>query len=200
MVKEGAQPARTITQIQALNIANSWKSGGADEDKRTVAFQSGLITGAQWDAMCNFIGWDICDTNCSSWGNYGNVKSSLYTGYHSPGASNNWINETGVTKGNGTALDSNGNGYYTNRWVFPTGKFVNENGGKTVKKNIYDVAGNVWEWTTEVPCYSPNNGVLRCGTPLNSGSYDLATSRDGYYSATSDAYWNIGFHIVLYVK
>ena len=43
-----------ITLI-ALSIANNWKSGNAGNG--TVAFQSGLITGAQWDAVCKFIGW-----------------------------------------------------------------------------------------------------------------------------------------------
>ena len=44
-VKAGNEPVRTITQSKSLERANGWKSGTAGNG--TVAFQSGLITGAR---------------------------------------------------------------------------------------------------------------------------------------------------------
>ena len=185
-VASNMEPVRNITQAEALSIANSWKSGVSRNG--TVAFQSGLITGAQWDAMCNFIGWLIANGDCSSWGNYGNVTGESYNGYHSTDCHSDW-EENEITKGT-----------TNNRFVFPTGTFVNSDKGTTAKKNIYDVAGNVWEWTTEVPQYNQNNGVLRGGSASREGSGDLATYRSGNVSTMYSTGWNYGFRMVLYVE
>ena len=137
--------------------------------------------------MCDFIGWSTCDSNCSSWGNYGDVTSAEYTGYHSEYYTSTWVY---------SEKDSSG----SNCWIFPTGKFVNEDGGTTEKKNIFDVAGNVWEWTTEVSKYSESNRVLRGGSALNLASNDLAASRDGGGSGDTYTNYHVGFRIVLYVE
>ena len=185
-VASNMEPVRNITQAKALSIANNWKSGVSENE--TVAFQSGLITGSQWDSMCNFIGWSIANGNCSSWGNYANVAGKSYEGYHSADCNSNWVNDK-ITKGTSN-----------NRFIFPTGKFVNSNNGTTAKKNIYDVAGNVWEWTTEVPKYNENNRVLHGGSVTGDGSNVLATRRHGDLSASFSAGWNVGFRMVLYVE
>ena len=139
--------------------------------------------------MCSYIGWDVCNTDCRSWGNYGNVVSAEYTGYHSTDCYSDWLTNT-ITK----------LGDYTNRFIFPTGMFVNENKGTTEKKNIYDVAGNVWEWTTEVSQYSTSNSVLRGGGAGHDGIGHLATYRDGNGPSMTWTAWSIGFRLVLYVK
>ena len=78
--------------------------------------------------------------------------------------------------------------------------FVNENKGKTEKKNIYDVAGNVWEWTTEIPMHKATNSVFRGAAAINDGSVLLATNRNGSISSTTGNSSSIGFRLVLYVK
>ena len=183
---QNMEPVRNIMQTEALSIANGWKSGNAGNG--TVAFQSGLITGAQWDAVCKFIGWSIADGDCSSWGNYTNVAGTSYTGYHSTDCHSDWITNT-ITKGTSN-----------NRFIFPTGKFVNANKGTTAKKNIYDIAGNVWEWTTEVPVYSASNSVLRGGGADHNGGGGLATGRYGKSSSTSSSDRHVGLRLVLYVQ
>ena len=191
-VKAGNEPVRTITQSKALERANGWKSGAANAAQGTVAFQSGLITGSQWDAMCNFIGWNIADGDCRSWGNYGNVKSKTYSSLtHATDIRSDWFTENNVQKKDD----------YTNRWIFPTGTFVNDSNKNTAQKNIFDVAGNVWEWTTEIPQYSEANAVLRGGgASTGGGSNNVAAYRHGYHSATAVANWDVGFRLVLYVQ
>jgi formylglycine-generating enzyme required for sulfatase activity len=74
-------------------------------------------------------------------------------------------------------------------------------------KKIYMIAGNVWEWTTEVPLNGYNSETntgtcreFRGGSTVDYGNEYLATYRYGGASATTDYGWNIGFRAVLYVK
>ena len=87
-----------------------------------------------------------------------------------------------------------------NAWIFPTGMFKNASNGKTVQKNIYDIAGNVWEWTTEIPQYSETNAIFRGGGALSNSLDDMVSSRHGESSATTFAYYHVGFRLVLYVE
>ena len=184
--QKGYEPARNITQEKALELANTWKSVTSGD----VTAQSGLITGTQWDTMCNFIGWSICDSDCTSWGNYYNAASKVYG--------------SGVTGHSG--IDSNYTYWYTDateklknkREVFATGMFENTEGRNTAQKNIYDVAGNVWEWTTETISRDASKRVLRGGSANDYGGNLLATYRSGNASAT-DSGWGVGFRAVLYV-
>lgn len=191
-VKKGIEPARGITQEKALQFANSWGSGNDDENAKTVSWHSGLITGAQWDAMCNYIGWDICESDDVQWGNFFNSVSKAYDKLWCSKSSDYyaWEESTSITKDSNTAM------------VFPTGIFENENNQKTVQKNIYDIAGNVWEWTTEVPCYNKDNRMIR-GVGVNSttGTFRV-TGRHGDCEKNGGDYdgYCVGFRIVLYVK
>ncbi len=140
--------------------------------------------------MCKFIGWNIADGDCKTWGNCGNVKSKTYVSLtHSTDLKSDWFTESNVQKKDD----------YTNRWIFPTGVFETENGRNTAQKNIYDVAGNVWEWTTEIPQYSESNVIIRGGSARNT-SLNVGTTREGIYSDTSSIRWYFGFRIVLYVE
>ena len=67
------------------------------------------------------------------------------------------------------------------------------------KMNIYDLAGNVWEWTLEkitgtddypYPC------TVRGGFCNYDGSGTPASSRDDV--STSSSYYNVGFRSALY--
>lgn len=187
VTKQNTEPVRNITQEKALQIANNWKKGEASSQDGKVAFQSGLITGTQWDVICEYIGWSECDTNCATWGNYLNVASQKLEVYHSGNGNSEWKKET-VTKGTNDA------------WVYPTGKFIINNNSDTAKKNIYDIAGNVWEWTTEVPQINDGNSVIRGGSAYGGRINDTANFRDCNYSTQLFTTWNLGFRIVLYVE
>ena len=62
-------------------------------------------------------------------------------------------------------------------------------------KNIYDLAGNVWEWTNEV---SSSYFIYRGGTYGGGGSSYSVSCRN--YANASDARDGIGFRVRLYIK
>ena len=76
----------------------------------------------------------------------------------------------------------------------------------TRTNNIYDLAGNMWEWTTETKIRK-NNGnninytfaVLRGGSFHNNGSGNPVVYRLGY-GTVEGMNVNIGFRTVLYIK
>ena len=81
----------------------------------------------------------------------------------------------------------------------------------TKTKNIYDLAGNMWEWTTEHglrhvgdenidKTLTTDYAVVRGGCFYNAGSSDPVCRRHG--DVTSGAYYGIyvGFRVVLYIK
>lgn len=185
--KAGLEPLRYVTQEAVLALANSWKPG-------TNGVQWGLITGTQWNVMCQFIGWSICNSDCESWGNYYNIASKVFaagevwhSGPEDADQIGHWYN-TAITKTKSNATDA--------RIVFATGKFVSENNQNTMQKNIYDVAGNVQEWTAEVT--DRNRRVFRGGSAYHESSNYLATYRFGKDEPTK-ARWDVCFRVVLYV-
>ena len=75
-------------------------------------------------------------------------------------------------------------------------------------KNIYDLAGNRWSWTTEVGNHqaatsTTNKGlyaVARGGSNIDAyGAFPLCY-RYGYASSSSHKTQNFGFRVVLYIK
>ena len=100
---------------------------------------AGLINGAAWDRTLNWIletnsNMNLADINkdSTSWGNYYNSKFN-FTGKYSTNNGKNFTDATASTEKpeNSTYLLGTGVTDYTN------------------KNNIYDFAGNCWEWTTE---------------------------------------------------
>jgi len=63
-------------------------------------------------------------------------------------------------------------------------------------KNIYDMAGNVREWTMEA--YDKYYRVIRGGYYSNNATYLPASSR--YYNATNNVFDFNGFRVALYIK
>ena len=67
--------------------------------------------------------------------------------------------------------------------------------GYYAENNIYDLAGNVTEWTMEA--YDSNNRVYRGGNSRSSGSSYPASYRRSYFPDYS--YRSIGFRVALYL-
>lgn len=158
--------------------------------------QSGLLTGTQWDTMCKFIeksGVDVL-SNSVAWGNYYdkidyNVNDVYYRTEHA---------DVVYSKGNYT---KSANGYL----LLPTGIFA-KSVENSSPKNLYDVAGNVWEWTAEIvnevkyeqQKVRVGNIILRAGSYHVIGANCAAFRHGNVNNSFTNQY--VGFRFVLYVK
>ncbi len=158
-------------------------------------YTSSLLFGIQWDLVCKYLevkgGLATADinSNSASWGNYNNTKieniiSGKYAIY------------------NGSKLGT---------WTTISGSYTKQNSGNdyktllstgiadyTKKMNIYDFAGNEFEWTLEKACNSTGPCANRGGYYGNTGSYYSASSRNGYY--TTSGVNDIGFRSMFYAN
>lgn len=160
---------------------------------------SGLITGTQWDVILNTMkskaGLSDSDiTNSNSWGNYKN-KQLTFTGRKAVVSHNgsNWILAPfGTQTTDGTKGTYSGNG----------GELLTTGASATTQKyHIFDIAGNLWEWTEEDSHYQTSGQyrVYRGGSLWNASSDSPACYRSGVDTPS----WSsavIGFRAVLYIK
>ena len=158
----------------------------------TATVNSGLITGTQWDVMINKIANSDnakSITDSENWGNHYNTTLT-YTG-RSVKTVNDELSTFGGEETNAT---KNGNTY-----VLIT------TGGAEMSKgyNIYDVAGNLWEWTEETSYYGANTTneyrEIR-GSGFNSASAVYPVCYRSGASTASSTSASIGFRVVLYMK
>ena len=151
--------------------------------------------GIQWDLVCKYLEVKgklaIADINSNStnWGNYENAKienitSGKYAIYKNR-ALGTWTTITGPYTKPNTSPD-----YDT---LLSTG--ITD---YTKKMNIYDFAGNEWEWTLEKTSSSYLPCASRGGDYFNTGSDNPASERIN--NITTDSYDNIGFRPALYAN
>ena len=160
---------------------------------------SGLITGTQWDVIMKKLesaeSKDVVNDS-KLFGNYyqGDTAGFEYIGraslYSQSGSS--WYQQAFEEVEKGTKTNNT-------QYLLTTGA-SNHNRAY----NIYDIAGNVWEWTEEAPYNSSatsvaSNRVVRGGSFGNDSSTYPATYRLGYHSASYSAS-NVGFRVVLYIR
>ncbi len=121
-----------------------------------------------------------------------------------------WLVETGSKTKEQIADDSTSWGNYRNA----TFEYINSSGSTTTKNensstriptgsaeytkanNIYDLSGNVLDWTMEA--YYSYNRVLRGGSCYSTGTSSPADYRNYYYPTSSDNYY--GCRSALYIK
>ena len=179
--KKDMIPYNYIYCSEAQQLANGMSTGNKT---------SSLMYGIQWDLVCKFLevkgNWDTSTNtaqyyikeNSTSWGNYSN---STFT-----------INSTKAKKYNSSNKTCDDiTGEKTSSMLLTTGASEYTN-----KMNIYDFAGNEYEWTLEkstTPGY-PCSG--RGGDYNGNGSNNPASNRDNY--DTTYSILNIGLRPSLY--
>ena len=107
-----------------------------------------------------------------------------------------WLEETKQVSIFKLVGDSKTWGNYTDD-TFTTGTVLINTGkyNETEKNHIFDLAGNLWEWTTE--SNSSDDRVCRGGVYYHSGSGTPVSSR--YYDDPDDTYVDVGFRVALYL-
>ena len=188
-------PYNYVKCSQAQTLA----SGMSTDTKKT----SSLLFGIQWDLVCKYLEvkeeWDTTtntasyylNTNSASWGNYADSSLTLNRGKYLVGGSdsNTW-----------TAFDVDTENYVTNKQTSDNTSYkqiLTTGALETKKMNIYDFAGNEWEWTLE---HATSSTFYPCA--VRGGSYNIygsdgpASNRNGY--DTTDSGSPVGFRSALY--
>ncbi len=203
--KKGEPVWNYISQASAKIVAeNMYK----DKNKDSVG--SYLVDSQAWNVICNLfasIGKTI--SNSTNWGNYYNNTTTNYTkingfwakhGLNSDEDKDTWdyastYNKSSVTAKADQSYEKSSKTYKT-RIELATGVC---NDFKAY--NIYDMAGNVWEWTTAHNIKDSTMYVI-----LRGGSFKYAGNECPVVHAEGDdtlksAYSMItGFRVVLYMK
>ena len=196
VTKADAYPYTYVTRTQAQNLASNVNSG----DKK-----SSLMFGVQWDLVLAFmhnkgkIADSTLTSNSTTIGNYLNSTFDLNRGKYAQYGQlgNEWKNfdsaldsivvsneETGKMKKKEQSSASNG--------------ILLTTGGTEQSKvmNIYDISGNVWEWTLEKPSNSYGPCAGRGGFFSNTGSGYPAACRN--FNGTGGSNLYIGFRVSLF--
>ena len=161
-------------------------------NKDTDYVTSGLITGTQWDMMLKWMSTTADNSDLkanSNWGNYNNTTLTDCEGKY-----------VTVNTSNGTTSAWQSNTTKTNRYSGVYALLTCGASETAKKKNLYDVAGNLWEWAQEYVNYSSTTNLfsLRGGSFGNAYASGPACYR---HSNTASSTGTIrGFRPALYMK
>ena len=177
--KADAYPYTYVTRTQAQNLASNVNSGTKT---------SSLMFGVQWDLVLAFMSKDtakvtstsILTSNSTTIGNY---KDNLWT----------------IKNANAQYLSSG-------KFVQCPNPFKKESSSEILLttgadssfsvQNIYDIAGNVWEWTLEKTSDASYPCARRGGSYGVGGSNGPAPNRGNY--STANANYGVGFRLSLW--
>ncbi len=187
--KADQYPYTYVTRTQAHVLAKKVNSGN---------YTSSLMFGVQWDLVLKFletkgVSQDDLRKDSKEWGNYRNSTFTLNRGkYAQYNKLSTWYNynqdlancvQNGVKQ---TATDS------SNSILLTTGA-----SDATKKMNIYDLAGNVWEWTLEYTSRTNSPCAGRGGDYYNHSSNGPASDRSSSFHTASN-YDGNGFRLSLF--
>ena len=216
--KANNQSWNYISQENAVTVSKNMYAGSS-------SVKSQLIDSYAWDTIMN---WMESEKNgiaidSSNYGNYYNNTSieanTLYALHRygeatTNGYNNYWTYATIYKRGNITsgALSLSQEirdkyeftNYDDTNYTYTVIKEMATGASDVTKvKNIYDMAGNMWEWTTETGYHNEETSsgqyaVLRGGGFNNRGSSSPVSNRNGNNSI-SDPRILVGFRVVLYL-
>ena len=197
VAKADAYPYTYVTRTQAQNLASKVNAGTKT---------SSLMFGVQWDLVLAFMSkdtakitsTDVLTKNSATIGNYSDSTFQLsQTGKYATmskwSLSSTWNPTTTSTTDfvdssrNKIAQSSQGKGILVTTGTSEKNKVM----------NIYDVAGNVWEWTLEKTSYDGNPCARRGGSCGDYGS-DGPAADCNYIYTTTLADCHVGFRLSLW--
>ncbi len=189
--QKGKEVWNTVTQKKAKILSEKMVNNSSAN--------SYLVDSYAWNAMCRIIEkkTNISIKDSTKFGNYYNNITTAYEKINTKYAifkygSQGVTNFDTLTMKRGYVLDAP-KGKGENRIELATGS---SDDFKTY--NIYDVAGNVWEWTTELS--TDLNAVLRGGSFQNNGEERPLEYINGNDNSISKYGYNVGFRAVIYLK
>ena len=176
MSKANLYPYNYVTRTQAKVLAEKIESG---------SYTSSLMFGVQWDLVLKYIESKNATTQT-------NLKTdSKIIGNYSE---NLW----NITNENAKYSTDKGKNFTVCPYKKQTDADILLTTGADTSfslMNIYDIAGNVWEWTREF-CNTSYPCVYRSGSCYDDGSYNPAKDRG--YSTTSHSNLHLGFRLGLW--
>ena len=199
--KQNLIPYDYVTRTQAKKLAEM-----VQYTNNGTTYTGSLMFGVQWDLVLKFIETKKLATDATivsklnsdskDIGNYSNSTFTINRGKYETVSnwtlSNTWNAYNAPTtnyvdaNANKLAQSSNGNG------ILLTTGAVDRN----CLMNIYDIAGNVWEWTLEYTSLSYSPCAGRGGNYGDTGSSHPASNRNG--DNTTNSYCSLGFRLSLY--
>ena len=175
--QKDAIPYNYVYCSEAQALANEMSPDGN--------YVSSLMFGIQWDLVCKFLEMksDLmkADINLDSntWGIYTNVERKI-TSDKAKQQGIPWMAITGTKPAQSILLSVGAS-------------------DETKKMNIYDFAGNEWEWTLEHATSWSNNSCTNRGGNYNSeSSYSPASYRNS--NEITSSYYSVGFRSTFYLK
>ena len=167
-----------MTCSQAQTLASNMESGN---------YTSSLMFGVQWDLVLKYLetkgtAQEDLKSDSTNLGNYRNNLWNITNVNSKYGIFNNSMNWKSEIYGK---KDSN------NSILLSTGASET-----FCKQGIYDIAGNVWEWTLENFSDSSMPWTVRGGNYFNNGYEISAVYR--IYNSTIVYHSDFGFRVVLY--
>ena len=176
VIKEGAYPYNYVTNKQAQEKSKELATGG-----KTTS----LMFGIQWDLVLKHIENKNGKTQAelkndsTTWGNYNNAEFEITKGKYSTNYGNTFTEVKGTYPKPRSSV------------LLTTGATE-----RNSVLNIYDLAGNEFEWTLEKSTTANSPSVSRGGHYNSDGSNDPASYRTS--NTTSISYSNFSFRPALW--